>query len=99
MMSIAGISGAVRGRHRTITTRRQNSAPRHADLVNRGCTTSQDLDELWVADFSYVWTHLQSTPKGLTIQTFRTTVPAVRVDELMQLTKSAGDEKYSASSG
>jgi transposase InsO family protein len=56
MMRIAGISGAVRGRHRTTTTRRQNSAPRHPDLVNRGWRTPQDLDEIWVADFSYVWT-------------------------------------------
>lgn len=56
MMRIAGISGAVRGRHRTTTTRRQNAAPRHPDLVNRGWRTPQDLDEVWVADFSYVWT-------------------------------------------
>jgi transposase InsO family protein len=56
MMSIAGISGAVRGRHRTTTTPSQNSAPRHPDLINRGWRTPQDLDELWVADFSYVWT-------------------------------------------
>jgi hypothetical protein len=45
MMSIAGISGAVRGPHRTTTTRRQNSAPRHPDLVNGGWRTQQDLDE------------------------------------------------------
>jgi putative transposase len=56
LMQIAGISGAVRGRHRTRTTRRDASAPRHPDRVNRGWNAPTEVDELWVADFSYVWT-------------------------------------------
>ncbi|MBK8468410.1 MAG: DDE-type integrase/transposase/recombinase [Actinomycetales bacterium] len=31
-------------------------APRHPDLVKRGWDTPTAPDELWVADFSYVWT-------------------------------------------
>jgi putative transposase len=56
LMGIAGIRGAVHGRHRTITTRRDSSAPRHPDLVQRSWDTPAAVDELWVADFSYVWT-------------------------------------------
>jgi len=56
LMGIAGISGAVRGRHRTRTTRRDDAAPRHPDRVNRGWNVPGEVDELWVADFSYVWT-------------------------------------------
>jgi putative transposase len=56
LMKIAGISGMVRGRHRTVTTRQDRSAPRHPDLVHRGWNTPARVDELWVADFSYVWT-------------------------------------------
>jgi putative transposase len=56
LMAIAGITGAVRGRHRTTTTRRDHAAPRHPDLVKRGWDTPTGPDELWVADFSYVWT-------------------------------------------
>jgi transposase InsO family protein len=56
LMRIAGIRGAVRGRHATTTTRRDASAPRHPDLVGRGWDRPAAVDELWVADFSYVWT-------------------------------------------
>lgn len=56
LMGIAGIRGAVRGRHRTVTTRREEGAARHPDLVNRGWDVPTAPDELWVADFSYVWT-------------------------------------------
>lgn len=56
LMGIAGITGAVRGRHRTTTTRRSDQAPRHPDLVNRGWDAPTAPDQLWVADFSYVWT-------------------------------------------
>ena len=56
LMGIAGITGAVRGRHRTVTTRSDRSAPRHPDLVQRGWDTPTGTDQLWVADFSYVWT-------------------------------------------
>lgn len=56
LMGIVGISGAVRGRHRTRTTTREQSAPRHPDLVARGWDSPSACDQLWVADFSYVWT-------------------------------------------
>jgi putative transposase len=56
LMRMAGITGAVRGRHRTITTRRDATAARHPDLVQRGWDVPTATDELWVADFSYVWT-------------------------------------------
>ncbi|GAA2494840.1 hypothetical protein GCM10009858_36140 [Terrabacter carboxydivorans] len=56
LMAIAGIHGAVRGRHRTVTTRRDEAAVRHPDLVHRGWDAPTGPDQLWVADFSYVWT-------------------------------------------
>ena len=56
LMGIAGISGAVRGTHCTVTTRSDRSAPRHPDLVKRGWDAPTGADQLWVADFSYVWT-------------------------------------------
>jgi transposase InsO family protein len=56
LMRLAGIRGVVRGRHSTTTTRRDASAPRHPDLVGRGWDKPKAVDELWVADFSYVWT-------------------------------------------
>lgn len=56
LMGIAGIHGAVRGRHHTTTTRRDQTAVRHPDLVKRGWTVPVRPDQLWVADFSYVWT-------------------------------------------
>ncbi|MGB8020711.1 MAG: IS3 family transposase [Candidatus Nanopelagicales bacterium] len=56
LMRIGGLTGAVRGRHRTTTTVRDDTAARHPDLVRRGWDTPTGCDELWVADFSYVWT-------------------------------------------
>ena len=56
LMAIAGIRGVVRGRHRTVTTRRDQAAARHPDLVHRGWDAPTGPDQLWVADFSYVWT-------------------------------------------
>ena len=56
LMRLAGITGAVRGRHRTRTTVRDQTAPRHPDLVRRGWNAPTGIDQLWVADFSYVWT-------------------------------------------
>ena len=56
LMKIAGLVGAVRGRHRTKTTVPDRSAPRHPDLVKRAWQAPTRIDQLWVADFSYVWT-------------------------------------------
>jgi putative transposase len=56
LMAILGISGATRGRHRTITTRQDDKAPRHPDLIGRAWDTPTRPDQWWVADFTYVWT-------------------------------------------
>lgn len=56
LMKIAGLVGAVRGRHRTKTTVPDRSAARHPDLVRRAWQAPTRIDQLWVADFSYVWT-------------------------------------------
>jgi putative transposase len=56
LMRIAGIRGVVRGRHTTRTTWRDDKAPRYPDLVHRAWHAPTRPDELWVADFSYVWT-------------------------------------------
>ena len=55
-MRIAGITGAVRGRHHTATTTPAPSAVRHPDLVDRAWATPTRPDQWWVADFTYVWT-------------------------------------------
>jgi putative transposase len=56
LMRIAGIQGVRRGVHRTVTTVRDERAPRHPDLVKRGWTTPNRPDAVWCADFTYVWT-------------------------------------------
>lgn len=56
VMAIAGIQGVTRGRHSVRTTVRDQDAPRHPDLVKRGWDAPTGVDQLWVADFSYVWT-------------------------------------------
>lgn len=57
LMRIAGIGGAVRGKHTTITTRRgEQGAPRHPDRIGRAWNTAVRPDQWWVADFTYVWT-------------------------------------------
>jgi putative transposase len=56
LMRKAGISGIVRGAHRTVTTKRDETAARFPDLVDRGWGVTR-LDSVWVADFTYVWTY------------------------------------------
>lgn len=56
LMRIAGIQGVRRGVHRTTTTTRDECAPRHPDLVQRGWKTPNRPDAIWCADFTYVWT-------------------------------------------
>lgn len=56
LMRQAGLCGIVRGAHRTITTRRDETAGRFPDLVERGWAVKH-LDTVWVADFTYVWTY------------------------------------------
>lgn len=56
LMSITGITGVVRGRHRTVTTERDDRAPRHPDLIERKWDVPERPDQWWVADFTYCWT-------------------------------------------
>jgi transposase InsO family protein len=55
-MGIVGNEWVRRGKHRTRTTWRYASAPRHPDLINRAWATQELPDQWWVADFAYVWT-------------------------------------------
>jgi putative transposase len=54
LMSEAGIQGVRRGKKK-FTTRRDDTAPRAPDLVDRDFKASAP-DELWVCDFTYVRT-------------------------------------------
>lgn len=56
LMKIAGITGVRRGRRTTVTTRRDDRAPRHPDHVQRRWSWPTRPDQWWVADFTYVWT-------------------------------------------
>ena len=56
LMSICGAVGVVRGRRRTITTERDDRAPRHPDLIDRRWALPDRPDQWWVADFTYCWT-------------------------------------------
>jgi putative transposase len=56
LMKIVGITGNIRGKHRTWTTRSDPSGVRHPDLINRAWNTPTRPDQWWVADFTYVWT-------------------------------------------
>ena len=52
LMKIAGITGIRRGRRSTVTTRRNDRAPRHPDHVKRRWLWPTRPDQWWVADFS-----------------------------------------------
>jgi len=56
LMKILGVEGNTRGKHRTVTTRRDPKAARHPDLIRRAWNTPTRPDQWWVADFTYVWT-------------------------------------------
>lgn len=56
LMGIIGVEGVRRGKHRTVTTRRDPSAARHPDLIRRAWSTPTRPDQWWVADFTYIWT-------------------------------------------
>ena len=55
LMAIVGICGVTRGKHTTVTTRRDATAARHPDRCNRAWDTPTRPDQWWVADFTYVW--------------------------------------------
>ena len=73
LMRIAGICGAIRGKRRTVTTRRDPGAARHPDLVKRGWGITKP-DTVWVADFTYVWTY-----QGFCYVSFITDVASRRI--------------------
>lgn len=56
LMGIVGLVGVTRGKHTTVTTRRDSTASRHPDRCKRAWNTPLRPDEWWVADFTYVWT-------------------------------------------
>lgn len=56
LMRIAGIDGVRRGRRYTVTTERDDKAPRHPDRAKRRWFLPTRPDQWWVADFTYVWT-------------------------------------------
>ena len=56
LMKILGITGNIRGKHRTWTTQSDPSGVRHPDRCNRAWNTPTRPDQWWVADFTYVWT-------------------------------------------
>ncbi|MGH7429480.1 MAG: IS3 family transposase [Candidatus Methylomirabilaceae bacterium] len=51
LMRIAGLRGVIRGGHKTFTTRRDDTAARFPDRVNRRWDTGVP-DRIWVADFT-----------------------------------------------
>lgn len=73
LMRAAGLSGAVRGRHRTVTTTPAKGAARYPDLVHRGWDVLEP-DKVWVADFTYVWTY-----QGFAYVAFITDVASRRI--------------------
>ena len=56
LMKLSGIDGIRRGKHRAVTTARDERAPRHPDHVKRRWGQPTRPDQWWVADFTYVWT-------------------------------------------
>lgn len=55
-MKLLGVDGVRRGKHRTVTTERDDRVPRHPDHVKRRWGLPGRPDQWWVADFTYVWT-------------------------------------------
>lgn len=55
LMAIVGIEGVRRGEDRARTTVADPKASRHPDLMKRAWDLPSRPDQLWVADFTYVW--------------------------------------------
>jgi putative transposase len=58
LMRVLGIEGVRRGRHKVRTTCSDPKAERAPDLVKRNWSAPTGPDQIWVADFTYVWTLL-----------------------------------------
>jgi transposase InsO family protein len=56
LMRVVGLRGVRRGSHRTTTTERAPGTSRFPDRVQRDWDGPTRPDQLWVADFTYVWT-------------------------------------------
>ena len=52
LMAILGIRGVSRGKHRTVTTKSDRSAPRAPDRCQRAWSVPSRPDQWWVADFT-----------------------------------------------
>lgn len=73
LMKIVGIEGVRRGRL-TVTTVRDDGAPRHPDHIKRRWSWPTRLDQWWVGDFTYV-----PTPTGFCYVSFVTDVFSRRI--------------------
>lgn len=82
---LMGIAGVVRGRHATRTTRREEKAPRHPDLVQRNWDAPTGPDQLWVADFSYVWTLVGFVYVAFVVDVFSRRILGWRVATSMRM--------------
>jgi transposase InsO family protein len=109
LMRIAGIAGAVRGKHTTTTTKRgEQGAPRHPDLVDRAWDTPTRPDQWWVADFTYVWTLagfcyvalltdvFSRRILGWRVTTSKTTPLVMSVLEQAMFTRRRADSRFTA---
>jgi transposase InsO family protein len=56
LMRIAGVAGVTRGKHKTVTTKRDPAVIGHPDHCKRQWHVPDRPDQWWVADFTYVWT-------------------------------------------
>jgi putative transposase len=95
LMRKLGLRGEVRGRAFTITTRPDEKALRPADLVNRNFTASRP-NELWVADFTYVWRGLVYT--AFVIDVFSRMIVGWRVATSMSIGLGPGRARTGAAS-
>lgn len=74
LMKIVGLTGVSRARSTTVTTVREDRAPRHPDHIKRRWSWPTRPDQWWVADFTDVW-----TPAGFAYVSFITDVYSRRI--------------------
>ena len=81
-MRLAGITGVVRGRHTTVTTRRDGRRRGTRTWSSAAGTPRPATDQLWVADFSYVWTLAGFVYVAFVVDVFSRRILGWRVDQL-----------------